>query len=137
MNRTRWTSITGVADGIHVPELDPAGVAATGQVGELGEGDVAWFSSAGPTVTGVAKPELSAPGGLVIGALSSAAYPGDPQSIFTTSDCPAHADAGEGPGQADPRCLQIDATHGIALGTSMSSPMVAGRSRSCWRNRRR
>ena len=126
VNRTRWTSITGVSDGIHAPLLDPGGVAFTGQVGDLGEGDVAWFSSAGPTETGVAKPEISAPGGLVIGALSSSALPGAPQSIFTTSDCPAHADAGVDAGPGDPRCLQIDATHGIALGTSMSSPMVAG-----------
>ncbi len=126
VNRTRWTSITGVADGIHVPLLDPGGVAFTGEVAPLGEGDVAWFSSAGPSATGVMKPEISAPGGLVIGAMSSDALPGDPESIFTTSDCPTHADAGADGGPADPRCLQIDATHGIALGTSMSSPMVAG-----------
>jgi MYXO-CTERM domain-containing protein len=41
--------------------------------------------------------------------------------VFTNSQCPATKS-----GKNDSRCLQIDDNHGIAVGTSMSSPVVAG-----------
>ena len=84
-------------------------------------GQVCWFSGAGPTVTGVPKPEISAPGAYVVAAMSSEAPPGAVNSIFTDEACPAN-DAGV----VDPRCLQVDPTHGVAQGTSMSAPMVTG-----------
>jgi subtilisin family serine protease len=83
---------------------------------------VCWFSSAGPTVTGVPKPEISAPGGLVVAAMSQQAAPGNPGSIFTNPSCPPPAKGSD----ADPKCLQIDERHAVAVGTSMSAPLVAG-----------
>jgi subtilisin family serine protease len=123
VNRTKWMSITKVPVAIHVPLLDAVGGLQdpSKATRELEEGEVCWFSSAGPTVTGVPKPEISAPGGIVVAAMSNQARPGGVGSIFTTDGCPGPA--GTTP---DPRCFQIDATHAVAVGTSMSAPMVAG-----------
>jgi len=66
------------------------------------------------------KPEIAAPGGLVVGAMSAQALPGTENSIFTTT-CPTI-----GGGDAGTRCLQVDARDAISQGTSMSAPMVAG-----------
>jgi hypothetical protein len=88
---------------------------------DLTEGEVCWFSSAGPSATGAPKPEIAAPGALVISALSRTAKPGTAGSVFTNPSCPSTKS-----GKTDSRCLQIDDTHGIAVGTSMSSPVVAG-----------
>lgn len=130
-NRPSWLSVTGVEVALHVPVLDPAGGLASLVRGEDGKtryrsrdieaGEVCWFSSAGPTATGVPKPEIAAPGALVISAMSRDARPGTRGGIFTTSSCPPL----EG-GRVDGRCLQIDDAHGVAIGTSMSSPVVAG-----------
>jgi subtilisin family serine protease len=127
VNRTRWSSIAGAETGLHQPLLDPAGGLAAPRVPgrpssrDLLDGEVCWFSSAGPTATGVPKPEIAAPGALVVSALSRTAKPGTSGSIFTNGSCPATKS-----GKNDPRCLQIDENHGIAVGTSMSSPVVAG-----------
>ena len=129
VNRPRWTSIAGADVGLRVPLLDgPGGLPAPRLTKDappvfrdLLEGEVCWFSSAGPTATGVPKPEISAPGALVVSALSRTAKPGTAGSVFTNPSCPATKS-----GKADARCLQIDEHHGIAVGTSMSSPVVAG-----------
>ncbi len=127
VNRPRWQSIAGADVGLRVPLLDgPGGLAAprskdVAAFRDLTEGEVCWFSSAGPTATGVPKPEISAPGALVVSALSRSAKPGSVGSVFTNPSCPATKS-----GKTDSRCLQIDDTHGIAVGTSMSSPVVAG-----------
>lgn len=131
VNRPRWTSIGGADVALSVPVLDlegglPVARAVTPQPATatrrpLDEGEVCWFSSTGPTATGVPKPEISAPGALVISALSRSSAPGTPGSVFTSATCPNTRG-----GIADKRCLQIDAGHGIAIGTSMSSPVVAG-----------
>ena len=127
VNRPRWQSIAGADVGLRVPLLDgPGGLAAprskdVAAFRDLTEGEVCWFSSAGPTATGVPKPEISAPGALVVSALSRSAKPGTAGSVFTNPSCPATKS-----GKTDSRCLQIDDTHGIAVGTSMSSPVVAG-----------
>jgi len=130
VNRPRWTSIAGADVGLRVPLLDqPGGLPAPrlktkdapAVFRDLFEGEVCWFSSAGPTATGVPKPEISAPGALVVSALSRTAKPGTAGSVFTNPSCPATKS-----GKTDARCLQIDDTHGIAVGTSMSSPVVAG-----------
>jgi subtilisin family serine protease len=124
VNRPNWVSIDDGPVALHVPLLDSAGglVAPGHPTRLLYEGEVCWFSSAGPTVTGVAKPEISAPGGLVIAAMAKQAVPGTPGSVFTNPSCPpVTAD-----GDPDPKCLQIDAHHAVGVGTSMSSPLVAG-----------
>jgi MYXO-CTERM domain-containing protein len=128
VNRPRWTSIAGADVGLRVPVLDgPGGLPAPRRPSgayefrDLVEGEVCWFSSAGPTATGVPKPEIAAPGALVISALSRGAKPGVRGSVFTNDNCPATKS-----GKEDSRCLQVDDAHGIAVGTSMSSPVVAG-----------
>ncbi len=100
---------------------DASGSPSANLFRDLADGEMCWFSSAGPTATGVPKPEISAPGGLVISAMSRSAKPGTPGSVFTNPSCPKGKS-----GKADDRCLQIDATHAIAVGTSMSAPIVAG-----------
>jgi subtilisin family serine protease len=76
-----------------------------------------YFSSSGPTPLGVAKPEISAPGGYVAAAMSADA---DPRTggggLFDLSGCPA----GSG------YCALVDARHAVAAGTSMSAPHVTG-----------
>ncbi|MCL2778065.1 MAG: S8 family serine peptidase [Polyangiaceae bacterium] len=127
VNRPHWTSIAGADVTMRVPVLDAAGgmplLSPTGQIvmRSLEDGEVCWFSSAGPTATGVQKPEIAAPGAFVISAMSHSALPGIPGGIFTTSSCPRTKT-----GTSDNRCLQIDDEHGIAVGTSMSAPVVAG-----------
>ena len=124
VNRINWTSIDKAEVALHVPLLD--GVGGTplsgNQTRNLVDGEMCWFSSAGPTVTGQPKPEISSPGGLVIAALSGQALPGTPGGVFTNPSCPPVKKGGAN----DPKCLQIDINHGVAVGTSMSAPLVAG-----------
>jgi subtilisin family serine protease len=101
VSRTEWESISGA---VVAPDLG------------LVDGNICPFSSAGPTVTGAPKPEIAAPGAAIISALSRDAEPGSEVSTFTSSQCPSD----------DRRCLQVDETHAVAMGTSMSSPVVAG-----------
>lgn len=131
VNRPRWSSIAGADVSLKVPVLDREGglpiqraITTQDQSSthrDLVDGEVCWFSSAGPTATGVPKPEIAAPGALVVSALSRTATPGSPGSVFTSATCPRTKS-----GSSDKRCLQIDETHGIAIGTSMSAPVVAG-----------
>jgi subtilisin family serine protease len=131
VNRPRWESIGGADVSLKVPVLDREGglpitraittQATAASYRDLADGEVCWFSSAGPTANGVPKPEIAAPGALVVSALSRTAKPGSPGSVFTSATCPTTKK-----GSADVRCLQIDDGHGIAIGTSMSSPVVAG-----------
>ncbi len=121
VNRTRWRSAAGSEITLGAPSLDKAGFLPTGDSRELAEGEVCWFSSAGPTVTGAMKPEIGAPGGLVASSISSQAEPGSPRSIFTSPSCPKGRT-----GRADPRCFAVDERHGISAGTSMSAPVVSG-----------
>jgi subtilisin family serine protease len=120
INKTSWHSASRLGLALVVPRLDPAGgEPAPGDRDPIG-GEPCWFSSAGPTLTGVPKPEILAPGAAIVGALSQEAIPPKPTSIFT-ADC-GSVDGGP----SDPRCYEIDATHGVAAGTSFSSPLVAG-----------
>ncbi len=123
INKKDWVSIAGVELGLAVPNLDRAGglPAADGGTRDPIGGEPCWFSSAGPTLTGLQKPEIMAPGGAIIGAMSGQAVPGGQASIFTNPDCPAAA------GQTnDPNCQQIDQSHAVSFGTSFSTPVVAG-----------
>ncbi|HEY2365854.1 MAG TPA: S8 family serine peptidase, partial [Polyangiaceae bacterium] len=117
-----WTSIDGQRVGITEPVLDAyGGLAQNVDRVAVQVGEVCYFSSAGPTLTGVPKPDILAPGAVVIGAMSQQAKPGSPNSIFTTQ-CPPK----KGTNEVDPNCMQVDSGHAVALGTSMSSPMAAG-----------
>jgi MYXO-CTERM domain-containing protein len=108
LNRLEWPTIIG-------QELV---VSQVGAVVNPAPDSVCYFSAAGPNALGVLKPEISAPGGFVVGAMSEAADPAkNPHSMFVASDarCP------------DPtRCYVADAQHGVASGTSMSAPQVTG-----------
>lgn len=132
VDRVRWTSIGGADIALRVGNLDvenglPLTRAITEQPSplpafrELREGEVCWFSSTGPTATGVQKPEIAAPGALVVSAMSRSAVPGTPGSVFTNPSCPLTKT-----GATDNRCFQVDEHHAIASGTSMSTPVVAG-----------
>jgi subtilisin family serine protease len=124
INKSSWQSIDPMemALDLAVPLLDAVGGAPALSLATraANAGEPCWFSSAGPTLTGVAKPEIMAPGAAIVGALSSEAIPPAPQSIFT-SDCPPDAN-----GMPVATCQQIDAQHGVSAGTSFSSPLVAG-----------
>ncbi|MEO8878410.1 MAG: S8 family serine peptidase [Polyangiaceae bacterium] len=122
VNKVDWTSISKVPVSLRIPVLDAKGgyPAPGNQLRELTPGEMCWFSSAGPTVSGVPKPEITAPGGVVIGAMSAQAPPGVNTSIFTNPNCPTKN------GVKDTKCMQVDAHDGVAVGTSMSAPMVAG-----------
>jgi Subtilase family len=123
INKKSWVSIDGSRLGLHVPILDGAGGEPAGSAErDPQDGEPCWFSSAGPTLTGVPKPEIMAPGAAIAGALSQQAVPPGPASIFTGPDCAASATAASG----DPSCEVIDTLHAVSLGTSFSAPLVAG-----------
>lgn len=77
-----------------------------------------FFSSAGPTATGVVKPEISAPGGFIAAAMSRDAAPSvRAGSIF---EAPRGFCDEQGP------CFLVDDHHALLSGTSMSAPQVTG-----------
>lgn len=124
VNRDGWKSITGAGVSIGSPVLDHTGrLQDRTQVGSVRpvDGDVAWFSGAGPNALGVPKPDILAPGGIVVAAMSAQAKPGIVTSIFSSTTCPP-----DKAGNRDNRCLQVDERHAMSLGTSMAAPMVAG-----------
>ncbi len=122
VSRPSWTSVTGNGP-FFFPRLAldaQGGVAlAPARYVHVIDGDVCDFSAAGPSATGVPKPDLVAPGLAIIGAMSSMAPPGTLGSIFTAT-CATAA------GILDSRCLQTGPTHALAFGSSMSAPIVAG-----------
>jgi hypothetical protein len=118
INKPSWHSLNGPFS-LHVPLLDGPGGSPDpgGATRPAIEGEPCWFSSAGPTLTGVFKPDIMAPGAAIIGALSRDAVPPAASSIFTNPGCVA---------DGDPLCQQADALHGVSAGTSFSAPLVAG-----------
>jgi len=108
LNRLTWTDVTGT-------EQSLAQDLVFGEPGELMS-----FSSAGPNAVHDLKPNILAPGGFVAGALSG---PVDPRAesgaegMFADPGYCSISDVG---------CLLVDDTHGLSLGTSMASPIVAG-----------
>ena len=90
---------------------------AQGAVRDAIGGEPCWFSSAGPTLTGLAKPEIAAPGAAIVGALSQQAIPPSATSIFSDANCVS---------EVDPRCQIIDPLHAVSAGTSFSAPIVSG-----------
>jgi subtilisin family serine protease len=135
-----WMSALGESITITEPILDAYGGLPQMPLARqpVANGEICDFSSAGPTLIGVPKPDILAPGGIVIGALSQQALPGSPNSIFT-GDCPSTKQAcsssipctggftcGSNGFCTDPACTVVDQYHAVASGTSMSSPMVTG-----------
>ena len=107
LNRTSWTDRVG-----DVQTIDQFGSLTNPPLDSI-----AFFSSAGPTMDMRMKPDLVAPGAFVIGAMSGAADPKtNPASIF----------AEDGFCTPTTNCAVVDSTHAVTLGTSMSSPIVAG-----------
>src|SRR5258708_15213732 len=104
--------MNGVGIALAVPELDRFGGAPdpSGGMRDAVEGEPCWFSSAGPTLTGIYKPEIMAPGGAIVGAMSAQAVPPVDSSIFTNAGCPA-----KGGGAVDPACQRVDALHGVSF----------------------
>jgi hypothetical protein len=120
VNKPSWVDLMHNRIALSVPLLDAVGGEPdpNGLMGDALAGEPCWFSGAGPTLTGIAKPDIMAPGAAVVGALSRQALPGGDASIFTDPMCVS--------AMADPTCEQIDALHGVSSGTSFSSPIVAG-----------
>jgi subtilisin family serine protease len=111
LNRNQWIDAAGeeVSFTAH-GALDPAPLDSS-----------AFFSSAGPNVVGTLKPDLVAPGAFVIGAMAENADPREPGSTHLFADPGVCVAAGH-----SPACLVTDDFHGVAAGTSMAAPLVAG-----------
>lgn len=106
VNRVAWLTWKGLIVGSgDDPSLEPD--------------STCFFSSAGPTPAGLMKPELTAPGGYVVGAMAESA---DPRNVSGGLFDPGH---GYCPDDV-PNCYLADETHAVASGTSMSSPHVTG-----------
>jgi MYXO-CTERM domain-containing protein len=109
VNRTSWTDSEG-------NDFDVS--AAHGYDGLSPVDSTCYFSSAGPTATGVMKPEISAPGAFVAAAMSEAAVPGSGQD--TIFDAPPRVC------KKGNQCLVVDSGHALLSGSSMSAPQVVG-----------
>jgi len=109
LNRTGWRDANGTA-----VKVQRVGAQSPPVVDS-----VAYFSGAGPTATGLPKPDICAPGLFVVAAMSRDADPRRSASSMFASPaglCPS----------ANEECYVVDDHHAIASGTSMATPMVAG-----------
>jgi subtilisin family serine protease len=123
INKSSWRNVHNAEFVLPVPVLDASGALPDPAQATRDPipGEPCWFSSSGPTLTGLEKPEIMAPGAVIIGAMSQQAIPPAADGIFTNPDCPAKSGTG-----TDPECQQVDAFHGASFGTSFSSPIAAG-----------
>lgn len=122
INKSAWTSIQDYSLGLAVPQLDALGMEVpNGSSRDPVPGEPCWFSSAGPTVTGLQKPEIMAPGAALVGAMSAQAVPPATLSLFTDPDCPTEPGSSGGD-----LCQEIDREHGVSFGTSFAAPLVTG-----------
>lgn len=103
VSRTQWKTIGG--------ELLSAG-----SIDRDDRGRVSTFSACGPTVTGVMKPELVAPGQFVVSAMSADADPRVTAAGIFSGACP---DDGVD-------CMVVAEGYAVSAGTSMASPVAAG-----------
>ncbi len=108
LNRLTWTDFAGT-------EQSLAQDLVFGAPGEL-----MTFSSAGPNAINDLKPNIVAPGGFVAGALSGAVDPRTDSGAEGMFADPGYCSV------SDIGCLLVDDSHGLSLGTSMASPIVAG-----------
>jgi subtilisin family serine protease len=107
LNRVSWQPLGGA---------DEVELEALGGERPPVEDSLCYFSSAGPTPFGVAKPELTAPGGFVAAAMSADADPRvSPGGLFDSIGCPD-----------ENACYLVDDRHAVTAGTSMSAPHVSG-----------
>lgn len=106
VNRTEWWKRSGVQ--FQAPIGTVLGA----------EGTVASFSGLGPTALGQLKPDLVAPGQFLIGAMAELADPRRSGGVSLFQDT-RWCTAGD-------LCLVTDDQHGVAQGTSMAAPLVAG-----------
>jgi subtilisin family serine protease len=114
VNRTTWTD----GDGLFHDVTNPATLASRDGALLAPSDSSCFFSSAGPTATGAAKPEISAPGAEVVAAMSADAVPGMGQSTIF--------DAPSGVCPDGNACFVVDARHAVLSGSSMAAPQVAG-----------
>jgi subtilisin family serine protease len=123
INKPTWGDSRGVRLKVVVPVLDAYGglVDPSGATRDAIAGEPCWFSSAGPTLTGLQKPEIMAPGAAIVGAMSQQAVPPLTSSIFTDPDCPDTVN-----NMPDETCQRVDSMHAASFGTSFSAPLVAG-----------
>ncbi len=104
INRLEWTDRSGAPI-----RLDPLSASPA-----LAVGGAAFFSSAGPNALGDVKPDLLAPGGFVVAALSRAADPQNGGAGVFSGLC------------AGASCQVVSAGYALTAGTSMAAPMVSG-----------
>jgi hypothetical protein len=119
INKVSWVAEDRSRNALQIPLFDAVGGLPNPDPNALRNavgGEPCWFSSAGPTLSGVQKPEIMAPGAAIVGALSQQAVPPSATSIFENASC-------EG---ASSQCEVVDTLHGASAGTSFSSPIVAG-----------
>jgi subtilisin family serine protease len=106
VNRITWTP-RGSRSILRITDLG-------GQEAE--EDSTCYFTAAGPTPFGAPKPDISAPGGFVVGAMGRDVDPGQTRGgLFDGPGCPEETP-----------CYVVDNYHAVASGSSMSSPQVAG-----------
>jgi subtilisin family serine protease len=107
LNRSSWVDRNGLAVRIEsFGSLEPK------------DDSAAFFSGVGPNALGTIKPDISAPGAFVIGAMSVLVDPalsGGKGLFAGTATC------GE-----QKHCLVVDDFHAVTSGTSMAAPMAAG-----------
>jgi subtilisin family serine protease len=112
LNRSSWPSrANGAADlAIFSEQLDDE------------PGSVAFFSSLGPNHSGNLKPDILAPGAIVIAAMAPSADPrppgGTPNAISMFGYSPIC--------EIDAMCAVVDDNYAVAVGTSMAAPVVSG-----------
>lgn len=109
LNRTAWPSFD--AENVLYPFDDAL---------DFEVGTPLYFSSAGPNLLGVIKPDVVAPGGVVIGAMASDAAPirgGRVNGASMFGITPICDELG---------CARVDEWHAASLGTSMAAPIVSG-----------
>jgi subtilisin family serine protease len=123
INKPTWGDSQRALLTVQAPVLDSYGglPGPPGAFRDVVAGEPCWFSSAGPTLTGLQKPEIMAPGAAIIGAMSQQAVPPLASSNFTNPSCTR-----PGTNLPDPTCQQVDGMHAASFGTSFSAPLVAG-----------
>ncbi|APS00600.1 S8 family serine peptidase [Pajaroellobacter abortibovis] len=125
ISRSPWTAIDQTHYQLVRPLFDPkSGFLPVGsEWSPAMDGDICVFSGAGPTVQGVPKPEIAAPGAVIIGAMSSQTTLDEPSSMLR-KECTSSFSQGQKRERGT--CWPMDPYYALSMGSSMSSPAVAG-----------